>query len=195
MMLMRPQVGELPVLCKYGLLRPGPDLVARVSQPVRAIVPVRGVPQKLLCYNNEPACWWASRKRHTRRVAGDIINQAGGHGGSRQGAGRPLGARDRKTLQGQADIAVLMTRIEPAQLLLLSPVDVLRLAMLLALRRGDLAAATEHARRLLPTWEPRMGLVAVEGKPGGSRGAAVVSRLVEALHPVEVSEKATKLKR
>ena len=122
-------------------------------------------------------------------VAGDIINQAGSHGGSRQGAGRPLGARDRKTLRGQADMAALMARIEPAQLLLLSPVDVLRLAMLLALRRGDLAVATEHARRLLPSWEPRMGLEVVEGKVGGSRGAAVVSRLVEALHPVAVSEK------
>ena len=58
----------------------------------------------------------------------------------RAGAGRPAGARDRRTLQSHADVAAVIARMPVRQLVLLSPEDVLRLAMLLAVRRGDLAA-------------------------------------------------------
>ena len=114
-------------------------------------------------------------------MAGKIINQASGHGGMRVGAGRPAGARDRRTLQSHADAARVIARVPVRQLVLLSPEDVLRLAMLLAVRRGDLKTATAHAGRLVATWQPWMGIVRGEGVPGGSRSAAIVNRLVEEL--------------
>ena len=114
-------------------------------------------------------------------MVGKIINQAGGHGGARSGAGRPTGARDHRTVQSQADVAAVVSRVDLDQLLLLSPEDVLRLAMLLAVRRGDLDTATAHARRLVLTWQPWMGMVAAKGVQGGSRSAAVVDRLVREL--------------
>ena len=117
-------------------------------------------------------------------MAGKIINQAGGHGGARAGSGRPKGSRDRKALESHADIAAVIARIGVDQLVLLSPEDVLRLAMLLAVRRGDLDTATAHARRLVLSWQPWMGVVAGKGVQGGSRSAGIVNRLVEELHQV-----------
>ena len=110
-----------------------------------------------------------------------IINQEAGHGGTRAGAGRPRGSRDGKTLRSHADVAAVIARVDLDQLLLLSPVDVLRLAMLLAVRRGDLDMATAHARRLALSWQPWMGTVAAKGVQGGSRSAAVVNQLVREL--------------
>ena len=120
-------------------------------------------------------------------MAGKIINQAGGHGGARAGSGRPKGSRDRKALESHADVAAVIARIAVDQLVLLSPEDVLRLAMLLAVRRGDLDTATAHARRLVLSWQPWMGVVPGKGVQGGSRSAAIVNRLVEELHQVLVS--------
>ena len=117
-------------------------------------------------------------------MAGKIINQVGGHGGARVGAGRPKGSRDRKALESHADVAAVIARIEVDKLVLLSPADVLRLAMLLALRRGDLAAGTAHARRLALVWQPWMSVVPGKGVQGGSRSAAIVNQLVEELHGV-----------
>ena len=117
-------------------------------------------------------------------MAEKIINQVGGHGGARVGAGRPKGSRDRKALGSHADVAAVIARIELKKLVMLSPADVLRLAMLLALRRGDLAAGTAHARRLALVWQPWMGVVPGEGVQGGSRSAAIVNQLVEELHQV-----------
>lgn len=51
-------------------------------------------------------------------------------------------------------MAAVIARIEVEKLVLLSPADVLRLAMLLALRRGDLAAGMAHDRRLALVWQP-----------------------------------------
>ena len=91
----------------------------------------------------------------------------------RAGAGRPKGSRDGKTLRSHADVAAVIARVDLDQLLLLSPEDVLR--------RGDLDTATAHARRLVLTWQPWMGMVAAKGVQGGSRSAAVVDRLVREL--------------
>lgn len=115
-------------------------------------------------------------------MAGNIINQERSHGGARTGAGRPKGARDRRTVASHADVAAVIARVELEQLVRLSPVDVLRLAMLLAMRRGDLEAATAHARRLVLAWQPWMGVVAGPGVRGGSQGAGIVNRLVRELH-------------
>ena len=117
-----------------------------------------------------------------------IINQAGGHGGARAGAGRPTGARDRRTLESHADVAAVIVRVPVGQLVLLSPEDVLRLAMLLAMRRGELDTAAAHARRLMVTWQPWMGVVPVNGVQGGSRSAAIVNQLVEELCKVLEAE-------
>ena len=94
-----------------------------------------------------------------------------------------MGARDLKTLRAHADVAAIIARIEVRELVQLSPVDVLRLAMLLALRRGDVEVATAHARRLMGGWQHWMGVVAGDGVNGGSKTAVVVNRLVE-LHQV-----------
>lgn len=121
-------------------------------------------------------------------MAGDFINQvegppqAGRHGGSRPGAGRPAGARNGSTVAGEADIAAIVAEVDLAELLLLGPADVLRLSMLLAVRRGDLEMAAEHARRLAPIWEPWMSYVPAEGVAGGSRSARTVNRLARLLH-------------
>ena len=117
-------------------------------------------------------------------MAGKIINQVVRHGGARAGAGRPKGSRDRKTLESHADVAAVVDRIAVDQLVMLSPEDVLRLVMLLAMRRGDLKTAAAHARRLAPTWQSWMGVVPARGVRGGSRSAAIVNQLVEKLHEV-----------
>lgn len=70
----------------------------------------------------------------------------------------------------------------------MSSEDALRLAMLLAVRRGDLNTATAHAGRLVATWQPWMGGVRGEGVPGGSRSAAIVNQLVEELFEVPEAE-------
>ena len=85
-------------------------------------------------------------------------------------------------LRGHADVAAVIARIEGRDLVLLSPVDVMRLAMLLALRRGDIELATAHARRLIGVWQIWMGMPAGDGVDGGSRTAAIVNRLVDELH-------------
>ena len=50
----------------------------------------------------------------------------------------------------------MVARIDLVDLLRLTPQDVLRLTMLLALRAGDLDGAADHARRLAPTWSPHL---------------------------------------
>ena len=116
-----------------------------------------------------------------------IINQdrraapGGRHGGVRSGAGRPHGSRDRVAKAAEADIAALVQRIAIADLLALGPTDVLRLAMLVAFRRGALEMAADHARRLAVTWVPAMALPWSPERPGGSRGAYLVERLIRDL--------------
>lgn len=126
-------------------------------------------------------------------MAERIINQAGGHGGVRAGAGRPKGSRDRKASESHADVAAVIARIEAKKLVLLSPADVLRLAMLLALRRGDLATGAAHARRLALVWQPWMGVVPGKGVIGGSRSAAIVNQLVEELHQVLTADEVSRV--
>ncbi len=74
----------------------------------------------------------------------------------------------------------MVARIDLVDLLRLTPQDVLRLAMLLALRSGDLDGAAEHARRLAPTWTPHLA----NDAPANAYQAAVMTtnRLVRELH-------------
>lgn len=114
-------------------------------------------------------------------LTGKIINQAGepgGHGGARKGAGRPAGKRSSARETSEADAAAAVARLELVDVLLLAPTDILRLAMLLALRRGDLEAAADHARRLLPSWQPWQA----NTTGAMSRSVLTVNRLVRELH-------------
>jgi len=108
----------------------------------------------------------------------------GPHGGARPGAGRPKGARDLRTVRTQADVAAIVARIELDRLMALTPVDVLRLAMLMAVRRGDIEAGANYARQLLGVWHPSMARVAGPGVDGGSKTAGTVNALLEELGDV-----------
>ena len=101
------------------------------------------------------------------------MRETNNHGGARPGAGRPAGSRDRQAVVRERAIAAVIERIELGDLLQLGPGDVLRLAMLLALRRGDVDAAADYARRLVPVWQP------------GGAAAMLVNRLVRELHEPE----------
>ena len=71
-------------------------------------------------------------------------------------------------MAAEAAVAQLVSVLPDSELAELSPVDVLRLAMLLAVRRGDLAVASRIALRLVPVWQPWMDR---------SPGAVTVARL------------------
>lgn len=116
---------------------------------------------------------------------GEIINQVAGHGGARPGAGRPAGARDRAAVERDQVIAQVVERVELGDLLKLGPGDVLRLAMLLQLRAGDLDGAADFARRLLPIWQPAMANEDCAHVFGP--GMAIVNRLVRELHEADAA--------
>ena len=109
----------------------------------------------------------------------EAMEQAARHGGTRAGAGRPAGARDRDASASQADAAAVIARVPLDELRQLGAGDVLRLAMLLALRRGDLDLAAQHARRLVPAWR---GFKVPMNEEEASTAVRLVNRLVEELH-------------
>lgn len=102
-----------------------------------------------------------------------------GHGGVRPGAGRPVGARDAGMVASQTDAAAVVARVPIGELLQLGAGDVLRLCMLLALRRGDLDMAAQHARRLVPAWK---GFQVPMDEAEAGTAIMLVNRLVQDLH-------------